>query len=91
MQAMKWLISGRVHGVGYRNFTHRHARQLNIKGTVRNLVDKRVEVVAFGTPANLLKFYSLLCKGPAFSHVEKIDETQIDVTENDLNGFDILI
>lgn len=42
------LFSGMVQGVGFRWTTSSLARQLPLKGTVRNLADGRVEVIACG-------------------------------------------
>ncbi len=53
----KFRIYGQVQGVGFRFFTRRKAIQLNLTGSVRNLADGSVEVVAQGDEAqiNLLR------------------------------------
>jgi acylphosphatase len=43
------LVSGRVQGVGFRDWTRRQAVGLGLAGRVRNLPDGRVEVVAEGS------------------------------------------
>ena len=43
---VRFLVSGRVQGVGFRWFTHREAERLGIAGWARNLPDGRVEVLA---------------------------------------------
>ena len=49
-------FSGEVQGVGFR-FTTRHlAREFEVTGTVRNLSDGRVELVAEGAPEELDRF-----------------------------------
>lgn len=45
------LFDGEVQGVGFRANTARFARGLALTGTVRNLADGRVELVAEGSPA----------------------------------------
>jgi acylphosphatase len=45
---VKVLVSGVVQGVGFRYFVLRLANSYGLKGTVRNLPDGRVEIVAEG-------------------------------------------
>jgi acylphosphatase len=42
------VVSGRVQGVGFRDWTRRQAVGLGLVGRARNLPDGRVEVVAEG-------------------------------------------
>ena len=46
--ARRFIISGLVQGVGYRYFVLRAAARHQVLGTVRNLPDERVEVIAEG-------------------------------------------
>jgi acylphosphatase len=46
--AYRYLVKGRVQGVGYRYFALRTAERLGVTGFVRNLSDGRVEVVGEG-------------------------------------------
>jgi acylphosphatase len=43
------VVHGRVQGVGFRYFVQRAAAPLGLVGTVRNLRDGTVEIVAEGT------------------------------------------
>lgn len=47
------LFDGEVQGVGFRANTARFARRLALTGTVRNLADGRVELIAEGSPAEI--------------------------------------
>ena len=67
-----YLISGRVQGVGYRNFVIRCADGLDLVGWVRNISDGRVEAVAGGEEAKLAEFEKELKRGPALSRVTTI-------------------
>jgi tRNA pseudouridine55 synthase len=66
-------IYGKVQGVGYRYFTEKIAKKLNILGYVKNLEDGTVEVVAQGKEEDLQKFIEQLKIGPFLAKVEKID------------------
>ena len=48
-QARRFLVRGRVQGVGFRWFVEREAHILGIAGWVRNNADSSVEVLAMGT------------------------------------------
>ena len=66
-------IYGKVQGVGYRYFTEKIAKKLNIFGYVKNLEGGTVEVVAQGKEEDLQKFIEQLKIGPFLAKVEKID------------------
>jgi acylphosphatase len=66
-------ITGRVQMVMYRDFAMRNAKRLGIVGTVRNLPDGRVHLIAEGDELQLMSYIEKLSKGSALSHVEHID------------------
>ena len=72
-KAVHGFVSGIVQGVGYRAFTKRKAKELGLKGYVRNLPDGRVEFYAEGEEEKLLSLLKELQKGPFFAKVEKVD------------------
>ena len=67
------LITGKVQGVGFRNFTQRNARQLGINGYAKNLPNGKVEVVAEGDKAQLDTLITFLKRGPRFARVDSLD------------------
>lgn len=73
--ARRFLVSGRVTGVGFRYFTHDVARREGLTGTVRNLPDGRVEVIAEGASESLTRLELALRRGP--SHA-RVDELEVD-------------
>ena len=75
MRAFRAIVSGRVQMVMYRDSAVRAARSLNIAGTVKNLQDGTVEVVAEGEEQALETYLKKLKRGSLFSHVEKVDVT----------------
>ena len=70
--ARRFIISGRVQGVGFRFFAEDQARAENVAGHVRNLPDGRVEVVAEGDEEGVLRFERALHRGPRGAIVERV-------------------
>ena len=88
MAARRFIVRGRVQGVGFRFFAVQAARRAGVTGTVRNLRDGSVEAIAEGSPDNLAAFRFELERGPSFSRVTSVDEQEIQPT-NRYTGFDI--
>lgn len=80
MVARRFLITGYVQGVGYRFFAMRAAARHQVLGTVRNLDDGRVEVIAEGERDAIDEFKKDLATGPAMAKIIEIDETDLQVT-----------
>lgn len=89
ISAQKYLISGRVQGVGFRWFVRETAQQLGLQGTVKNLYDGRVEVFAQGDINSLYKFRQLLEKGSTMSRVDKIIATDENINKS-FNEFKVI-
>ncbi len=73
--AKKFLITGRVQGVGFRFFADRWASQLGICGYVKNLWDGNVEVYAIGNAMSLEELKRQLTEGPRSARVTNIMES----------------
>ena len=80
MVARRFIIDGEVQGVGFRYFALRAAARHQITGTVRNLPDGRVEVVAEGERKAMDEFKKELATGPRLAAVSSLDETDLLVT-----------
>jgi acylphosphatase len=74
IQARRFLVRGRVQGVGFRWFVEREAHILGIAGWVRNNPDSSVEVLAMGTRDQLSGLRSRLREGPRAARVDDVDE-----------------
>ncbi len=57
----------------FRDFAQRKARSLGITGTVQNISDGTVKVVAHGEEAVLLKYIIYLNKGSVLSRVDEVE------------------
>ncbi|MGM0471451.1 MAG: acylphosphatase [Bacillota bacterium] len=60
-------LSGRVQGVGFRNFTCHQATKLGLTGWVQNLDDGRVEAVITGLREDVDQILEQLKSGPALA------------------------
>jgi len=72
LETRRYLITGRVQGVGFRWFVEREAATLGITGWVRNREDGRVEVVASGTREQLAALHGRLREGPRAARVDEV-------------------
>jgi acylphosphatase len=68
--ARRYLIGGRVQGVGFRMFTESLAGVEGLHGWVRNLHDGRVEVRFEGEQESVDRAESRLRRGPPGARVE---------------------
>lgn len=69
---LRATVSGRVQMVMYRDFATRKARSLHIVGTVENLTDGTVEVVAQGEEKDLEDYIQKLRRGSILSRVDGV-------------------
>jgi acylphosphatase len=70
--ARRYLVKGRVQGVGFRYFVLDAARREGLHGSVRNLDEGSVEAVAEGEAESLERFERALRQGPSRSRVESV-------------------
>jgi acylphosphatase len=89
MTCRRFLVSGRVQGVFYRDSTRRQAQAMGISGWVRNLYDGRVEVLACGGARQLEIFKKWLEIGPEHAKVTNIEEID-EKSSNIPAAFDVL-
>ena len=80
MCAKRYVVYGRVQGVGFRYATSRYAQRHGLTGWVRNNVDGTVEVIAEGKNESIQRFTLWLRKGPTGSHVVKLELYDIPAT-----------
>ncbi|MGA9527499.1 MAG: acylphosphatase [Terriglobales bacterium] len=78
--ARRFLIRGRVQGVGFRWFVEREAHMLQIAGWVRNNADSTVEVLAQGSREQLAGLHSRLREGPRAARVDEVEVADAEPT-----------
>ena len=74
MATRRYIVSGRVQGVGFRWFVDREARIIGVAGWVRNTPNGNVEVLAAGTEEQLAKLKTKLKQGPRAARVDEVME-----------------
>lgn len=74
-------ISGRVQGVGYRDWAVRAASSCHIRGWVRNGRDGVVEIVASGVEGDLSRYIEACRAGPTLARVDDILVRELEDAE----------
>ncbi len=88
MIARRFVVRGRVQGVGFRFFVIRAARDLGLAGWTRNQADGSVELMAQGAPDAVEALGPLLKEGPRAARVTEVLQEEIS-PDPDTIEFDI--
>jgi acylphosphatase len=88
MERVTVLYSGRVQGVGFRMTARQLACGYDVTGTVRNLADGRVEMIAEGARAELKAFLTGIAESELSGFITKQHETW-SASQGNLRGFTI--
>jgi len=75
LQTRRYVISGRVQGVGFRWFVELEAVTIGVTGWVRNCENGDVEVMATGTREQHVTLRRKLQEGPRAARVDHISES----------------
>ena len=70
--ARRFVISGRVQGVGFRWFAKDVADREGVTGWVKNLPDGRVEALVEGEAAAVARVEARIRSGPPSARVERV-------------------
>jgi len=76
--ARRLRITGKVQGVGYRQWARRTAASLDLRGWVRNRADGSVEVLAIGPPAAVAALIDACRKGPEGASVVEVNLSEAE-------------
>ena len=80
MKRVRAVVTGRVQGVCFRAFTRERARGLGLSGSVRNLPDGSVEIVAEGGDGEVCELMRWASEGPPHARVSDIVVSEEDPT-----------
>lgn len=73
METISITVSGKVQGVFYRQSTRDKAQELGITGTVKNLPNGNVHIMASGTNEQLTQLVTWCKQGPPRAIVSSVD------------------
>lgn len=82
--ATRLVVTGRVQGVGYREWTRREASARGLAGWVRNRGDGSVEALVAGEAGAVEALVAAMARGPFFARVDslrRVEETSSDAPE----------
>jgi acylphosphatase len=85
MKKVKAIVSGKVQGVGFRMSTRAKAEKLGVYGTVRNLSNGDVEIVAAGETKQVDALLDWAKSGPPSAVV---NDLQTEVMKYEAGEFD---
>ena len=77
-KSYRFVVTGRVQGVFFRQSTRERAERLGLAGWVRNREDGAVEGVVSGNDATLETFRLWLHRGPARAQVLEVTWQAVD-------------
>ena len=74
-KCLECVVCGRVQMVTFRAFTRRNARCLGLVGTVQNISDGSVHIIAEGEESDLQELLAKIHQGPSFARVDSVEES----------------
>jgi acylphosphatase len=89
MARLRFVVRGRVQGVGFRWFVVEQADHLALRGMVRNCRDGSVEVLAEGSSEGLDALEQALRRGPRLARVDSVEKAQLPHDLKLPNSFEV--
>ena len=89
MKKVKALVSGEVQGVGFRMSTRAEAEKLGVCGTVRNLSNGDVEIIAAGKTDSVDALMNWAKSGPPLAVVDNLEIKVMKYQDGEFSNFEI--
>lgn len=80
--ARRYLVHGRVQGVGFRAFVVRNLEGSGTTGWIRNVGRTTVEAVGCGTSEQLAALEGFMRTGPINARVDRLETFDISATDS---------
>jgi len=77
----KIIVKGKVQGVFYRQSARRMAKEAGITGTIENMDDGTVMIIATGEEIQVNPFIEWCKQGPPAAEVKKLEVTALPLQE----------
>jgi acylphosphatase len=77
MARARFVVSGIVQGVNFRNAAVREATARGLTGCVWNRADDAVELIAEGPPESIADLERWLARGPRMACVDRVQRTDL--------------
>jgi acylphosphatase len=78
--ARRFVVCGRVQGIGFRAFAYDHAIHEGISGFARNMPNGCVEVMAEGEAEAMRRLEMALRQGPPGARVDNVEVDEVPPT-----------
>jgi acylphosphatase len=90
IKRVRVIVRGRVQGVAFRYYAVDRARELGVRGWVRNLYSGEVEALVEGDRPDVEQMISWLRTGPSLAHVTDMTVTEERPVPGEYSGFTII-
>lgn len=81
LKSKRFVVQGRVQGVGFRAATREAAKSLGLRGWVRNQADGSVLTLAAGEAEAMQRFETWLKYGPSAARVDVVSSSDVELTD----------
>lgn len=91
MATKRVVLRGRVQGVGFRYFVLQGARELDVRGTVRNRTDGSVEAfLQADEESRVESLIDRMREGPPAARVDSVDAESVEEPATEYDGMRIV-
>ena len=90
LKSVSMIVKGRVQGVAYRYYTELKATELNLDGSVQNIEDGSVHIIATGDDGSIDSLIEWCSRGSPASKVTEVAVKEVPLIEINSAGFNVI-